>query len=117
VTLVQGQQGDHDAIWSTDDGSTFSPVEIGTDEDEVGRIVALGSGFAAPGGVYEGNASRPVVWLSADGTDWSPVDVPVEQPMIAASALRWGHRLLVALTSESGPEVRVLDNPEALLAP
>ncbi|WP_162794397.1 hypothetical protein [Nocardioides houyundeii] len=115
VVLFQGTAAGRDATWSTTDGEEFTSVEIGGTEDNVGTIVSMDQGFAAPGGVYGGQQARAVVWLSADGVEWSSVDVPVSRPMAATSVLANESGLVVGLESQNGPAVAVLENVEELL--
>ncbi len=115
ATLIQGSGHRHDQ-WVTTDGRTFTPVAIGSDQDYVGTVVALEGGFVAPGGVFTGGQSRPVLWLSTDGRGWTEVEVPVDHPLLPTDVAVWGDRLLVALTGEAGPDVRVLENVDELLA-
>lgn len=115
IALVQAPSGVRDGVWSTTDGKGFTAVTVGDPEDSVGRIRSVAGGFAAPGAIDHGRSAQAVLWLSATGSTWYPVEVPVDRPMAVSDVVPWGDRVLVALTSASGPEVVVLQNPAAVL--
>ena len=115
VTLVQGTAGGRAGVWATTDGEAYREVTIGGPRDEIGNIVPVAGGFAAPGSIGTGLQDRAVVWLSADGAEWNPVDVPADRALNATDVQSWGDAVLVALTGTTGPALVRLDNPAELL--
>ncbi|TNM45161.1 hypothetical protein FHP29_04975 [Nocardioides albidus] len=55
------------------------------------------------------------MWMSTDGKAWRAVPVPVDRSFSTGILTVWGDRLVVALTSDSGPAVYVLENLADLL--
>lgn len=123
VTLLQGTDAGRPMLWRTTDLETFEAVVLDEQSrwgDEVGRLRQLDpagrdGGFVAAGTRRSGGRVDAVVWLSADGERWEAVPAPANRSLEGIDVVSWDGRVVLAATSDSGPEVWILENPAELL--
>src|SRR5690606_25211998 len=123
VTLLQGTDAGRPMLWRTTDLETFEAVVLDEQSrwgDEVGRLRQLDpagrdGGFVAAGTRRSGGRVDAVVWLSADGERWEAVPAPANRSLEGIDVVSWDGGVVLAATSDSGPEVWILESPAELL--